>query len=302
MRRCAGGAPMRLIARLELALALFTVFAAGLGAQSKHTPSLEESLELKTLSGARISPDGRFIAYRVRETDWKENAYLRQIWLVRVATGESIQLTRGKKSSDAPEWSPNGQWLAFITEREPNAILPEEQKDVKKEDKTDEKKEEKKGAGSGDGKPAARQIWLISPQGGEAWQLTQHPTDIGSFHWSKDGKQIAFTAAAAESKAEKDRKEKFSDYEVVEQDFKQNQLWTVDVAAAEVKFLPQKARQITRDSSLNVSGFSWSPDSNRIAFSATHSPLLAFAGDEDIYLVDLAHDNAVQPIVTLEGP
>jgi len=287
---------------MELALALFTLFAAGLAAQTKHSPSLEESLELKTLSGARISPDGRFIAYRVRETDWKENAYLRQIWLVRVATGESIQLTRGKKSSDAPEWSPNGQWLAFITEREPNAILPEEQKDVKKEDKTDEKKEEKKGAGSGDGKPAARQIWLISPQGGEAWQLTQHPTDIGSFHWSKDGKQIAFTAAAAESKAEKDRKEKFSDYEVVEQDFKQNQLWTVDVAAAEVKFLPQKARQITRDSSLNVSGFSWSPDSNRIAFSATHSPLLAFAGDEDIYLVDLAHDNAVQPIVTLEGP
>ena len=293
---------MKLVTRMELALALFTLFAAGLAAQTKHSPSLEESLELKTLSGARISPDGRFIAYRVRETDWKENAYLRQIWLVRVATGESIQLTRGKKSSDAPEWSPNGQWLAFITEREPNAILPEEQKDVKKEDKTDEKKEEKKGAGSGDGKPAARQIWLISPQGGEAWQLTQHPTDIGSFHWSKDGKQIAFTAAAAESKAEKDRKEKFSDYEVVEQDFKQNQLWTVDVAAAEVKFLPQKARQITRDSSLNVSGFSWSPDSNRIAFSATHSPLLAFAGDEDIYLVDLAHDNAVQPIVTLEGP
>jgi len=289
---------VKMVARMALALALITAFAAGLGAQSKHTPSLEESLGLKTLSGGRISPDGRFIAYRVRETDWKDNAYVRQIWLVRVATGESLQLTRGSKSSDAPEWSPDGRWLAFVTEREPNAILPEEPKDAKKEEKTDEKKD----AGSASGKPAARQIWLISPEGGEAWQLTEHPTDVGSFHWSKDGKQIAYTAVAAESQADKDRKEKFSDYEVFEQDFKQQQLWTVDVASAEANFLPVKARQITRDSSLNVTGFAWSPDSTRIAFSATHSPLLAFSGDEDVYLVDLAHDNAVHPIVMLEGP
>jgi dipeptidyl aminopeptidase/acylaminoacyl peptidase len=293
---------VRFFARIVLTLALIAAFAAGLTAQSKHTPALEESLSLKSLSGGKISPDGRFIAYRVRETDWKDNSYVRQIWLARVSTGETLQLTRGKKSSDAPEWSPDGRWLAFVTERETSAILPEEHKDEKKEEKTQEKSEEKKDAGSSSGKPAARQIWLISPEGGEAWQLTQHPTDVGAFHWSKDGKQIAFTAAPAESKADKDRKEKFSDFEVFEQDFTQNQLWTVDVAAARANFLPVKARQITRDSSLNVTAFAWSPDSSRIAFAATHSPLLAFSGDEDIYLVDLARDNAVHPIVTLEGP
>jgi dipeptidyl aminopeptidase/acylaminoacyl peptidase len=266
-------------------------------AQGKHTPTLEESLQLNTLGGARISPDGRFIAYRVRETDWKENAYVRQIWLVNVATGASFQLTRGKKSSDAPEWSPDGRWLAFITERESSAILPASAsaKEAKKEEKKEEKKE-------GEGKPAARQIWLISPEGGEAWQLTEHPSDVGGFHWSKDGKQISFTSAAEESQAEKDRKDKYSDYEVFEEDFKQSQLWLADVAAAEASRTPVKARQVTRDATLNVRAFSWSPDSTRIAFSATHNPMLAFSGDEDVYLVELTHDNAVHKIVALDGP
>jgi dipeptidyl aminopeptidase/acylaminoacyl peptidase len=273
------------------------LFAGQLRAQGKHTPSLEESLQLKTLAGARISPDGRFLAYRVRETDWKENAYIRQIWLVNVANGNSIQLTRGKKSSDAAEWAPDGKWLAFITERESSAILPASaaEKEAKKEEKRDEKKPD-------EAKPAARQIWVISPEGGEAWQLTQHEADIAAFHWSKDGKQIAFTAATPESKADKDRKEKFSDYEVFEHDFKQNQLWVVDVAAAEVNFRPGNARPITRDPALTIGSFSWSPDSTRIAFSATPNPMLAFSGEEDIYLADLAHESAVHKIVALEGP
>src|SRR6267378_3601117 len=290
--------------RWSLMIALACFFSDALIAQTKHTPSLEESLSLKTIGGARISPDGRFIAYSVRETDWKENSYVRQIWLANVTTGASFQLTRGKKSSDAPEWSPDGRWLAFVGEREANAIVPAsaaEKKEGKegKEGKKDEKKDEKK---EGEGKPAARQIWVISPEGGEAWQLTQQETDIGAFHWSKDGKQIAFTAASAESKNEKERKEKYSEYEVFEEDFRQNQLWVVDASEGETQHAPVKARQITHDASLNVNGFAWAPDGKRIAFAATHNPMLAFAGDEDIYLADLARENAVRKIIALDGP
>jgi dipeptidyl aminopeptidase/acylaminoacyl peptidase len=280
----------------RLALALF--FTPALLAQTTHPPTIDESLELKTLTGPCISPDGRFIAYRLRETDWKENAYVRQIWLINVATGASFQLTRGKKSIDSIEWSPDGRWLAFYTEREPASITQPEK--LKREQAQAQKKEE--GKDEKPAKPAARQLWLISPEGGEAWQLTEHETDISSFHWSKNSKQIAFTASSPEPKPDKDRKEKYSDYEVVEQDFQQNQLWVVDVAGAQSHFLPVQARQITHDPALNVDDFSWSPDSDLIAFGATPNPMFASRGQKDIYLADLRHDNAVHKIVALPGP
>ena len=294
------------------ALALLFCSVPSLDAQSKHAPSFTEALSLKSLSGEEISPDGKFIAYRVRETDWKENAYVRQIWIVNTATGEKFQLTRGKKPAGAMEWSPDGRWLAFVTEREASAVVPEEKKsDAGKEESKDEKSSDDKSAGKKDEKkkdsdanekPAAEQIWLISPLGGEAWQLTRHPASIGGFHWSKDSTQIAFTSSPAESKAEKDRKEKFSEYEVFEEDYRQSQLWSVDVSAAGRDSLPVKATQLTRDTKLNVGGFNWSPDAHLIAFSATKNPFLAFSGDEDIYLLDLAHENQVHLAVALFGP
>jgi dipeptidyl aminopeptidase/acylaminoacyl peptidase len=300
----------------KLALFLFSLsLASTTFAQAKHTPTIDEQLSLKGVSGAAISPDGRYIAYRIRETDWDGNQFVRQLWLANVATGTSFQLTRGKKPIEAFRWSPDGKWLAFTTEREQTAIVPPEKekkddaagkKDEKKDsDESDkEKDKDKKDAKSGDkgGKPAGHQIWLISPEGGEAWQLTRHETDVQDFDWSKDGNQIAFTAAAIETKADKDRKEKYSDYEVFEEDYKQSQIWTVDVTAAQSNFLPAKARQITKDEKVNVTSFAWSPDSTLIAYSVTANPFLAFRGDEDIYIADLAHDNAVHKVVALDGP
>src|ERR1700746_2943037 len=95
-----GGASLRKVHISLCVLALLSGVAGTLRAQqAKHTPTLTESLSLKAVNGEQISPDGKFIAYRVRETDWKENAYVRQIWVLNVATGESFQLTRGKKSA-----------------------------------------------------------------------------------------------------------------------------------------------------------------------------------------------------------
>jgi dipeptidyl aminopeptidase/acylaminoacyl peptidase len=288
--------------KMQLFLFLFMlVIPTALDAQEKRTPTLTGALSLKLVNSPKISPDARFVVYRLRETNWKDNEFVSQIWLVNTYTGASFQLTRGKKSAGSAEWSPDGHLLAFVTEREPSSVEPKPAEKPSAEKKEESKDAKKEDAG-GDGKLAARQIWLISPGGGEAWQLTKSETDVGDFHWSKDGRSIAFAANPPETKASKDRKQKFSDYEVIEKDYRQDQLWLVDVAAALPNALPIAAKQLTSDLTLNINSFTWSPDSTRIAFSATHNPLLAFGVEEDIYLLDLMPGSNPSKIVALAGP
>lgn len=76
-----------------------------------------------------------------------------QLWLAKVATGRNTALTHAKESADNAQWSPDGRWRAFLTERDSGAVAPL----VEKSDKP-----------AADPKPAARQLWLVALSGGEA--------------------------------------------------------------------------------------------------------------------------------------
>lgn len=250
-------------------------------AHPAHAPTFVQSLDLHGPEAPRLSPDGRWVVYGVRSTDWKDNAYVSQLWLADAATGERFQLTQGAKSATAPEWSPDGSRIAFLAERPADASTeaappPPDAKAPPK--------------------PAARQIWIISPHGGEAWQLTHHETDVDAFHWSPDGEWIAFTASARESAASKARTKKYSKYVVFEHDYRQTQLWAI-APRPEAKGVP-----FVQDPKLNVGGFAWSPDGRRIAFSATRDPALADGGSAQIYLITAARNAAPERVTAMAGP
>src|SRR3954465_14981341 len=80
-------------------------------------PTVDQILSLKRAASPEISPDGRSVAYTVRETNWDDNAYETEIWLADVATGTNRQLTNANKSSQSPAWAPDGSKLAFISDR-----------------------------------------------------------------------------------------------------------------------------------------------------------------------------------------
>jgi dipeptidyl aminopeptidase/acylaminoacyl peptidase len=235
---------------------------------SRHVPTVDELLTIKSVSGAQISPDGKWVAYTVSTGDFKQDAFVTQIWLVEVGStvgNRNVQLTRGEKSSTNPKWSPDGEWLAFTSNR--------------LEDKN--------------------QIFVISPAGGEAVQLTRSETPINNFAWSEDGRSIAYTATEPVPQTSKDRKDYLGDYEVVRKDYNYAHLWTLDVG--EALNTPVVGRQRTKKKDFSVDAFSWSRDGLKIAFSATINPDLIQGVTSDIYLLNLA-DDTVTKLVSQPGP
>jgi Tol biopolymer transport system component len=88
------------------------------GIQSNpRVPTIDDLLTLKIVGATQISPDGKWVAYTVTQGDLKQDAYVTHIWLVEIASQRNIQLTRGDKSASNPRWSPNGEWLAFLSNR-----------------------------------------------------------------------------------------------------------------------------------------------------------------------------------------
>jgi dipeptidyl aminopeptidase/acylaminoacyl peptidase len=242
--------------RLATCLLAFASLALG------RVPTIDDLLNLKNIGGAAISPDGKYVAYTVTETDFEQDSYVTQVHVVDVATGRSWQLTRGKKSAGQPRWSPDGRWLAFTSNREADK----------------------------------NQIFAIRPDGGEAIRLTKAETAVGGFDWSPDNRTIAFTAP---EKRSEDRKKYFGDFEVVRRDYAFAHLWTIDVEDA--MKAPAAGTQQTKGTDYVVGSFDWSPDSTKIAFSATINPDLIQGETSDIYVLTLA-DRSVRKIVDQTGP
>jgi len=242
-----------------------------------RTPTIDQSLEMRTVSSPRISPDGRHVVYEQSRTDWDANAFETDLWLADTTTGESHQLSAAAKSSGDAEWSPDGKWIAFLSNR-PAPMS---------------------------GSPAdKRQLYVMPVNGGEAQQVTKMENGVDGFDWAPDSKRIAISAAAPETKAMKDRKDTFGDYHVIHADYEMTHLWLVDVPRADAAGrtpTPAEPKLLTQGDSFSVNSFEFSPDGTRIAFSAQRDPDLISGFSEDIYTVTVA-DGAVKKLVDTPGP
>jgi dipeptidyl aminopeptidase/acylaminoacyl peptidase len=274
------------------ALSFFNVPAAvgqTVAGASASVPTIDQALEFATASGAALSPDGQRVVYEVSRTNWKDNAFERDLWISDRA-GNTHLLTAQVKSSSGARWSPNGKWVAFASDR-PGQVA---------ETKAD-----------------TRQIYVIDPMGGEARQVTKLEDGVDGYEWGPDSKTIAFTTKDPQSKAQKDRVERYGEYTVIDGDERMTHLWTVDVTAAPVTapakdkkpssdavvppFGVPEAHRLTEGDGFSVDGFSWSPDGTKIAFDASKDGELKNGGTSTVYVISIG-DKKVTKLVTTPGP
>ena len=249
----------------RLALVLALVLPSISAAQGKRVPTIDDLLNLKSVGGIAISPNGTMVAYTVNETDWKSDQFVANLWLVKSDGSDNRQLTRGNKNIGTLRWSPDGNWITFLSNRQ------------------------------GD----TNQVFAIRPDGGEAVQLTKSSSGgVNGYNWSPDGRTIAYVAGDPAS-ISRTRRSTLADYEVVRRDYQHSHLFTIDVAAALRD--SATATQITRGSDFTVNAFNWSPDSRRIAFAGQKNPDLINGNTSDVYVVDVA-SKAVKKIVEQQGP
>jgi dipeptidyl aminopeptidase/acylaminoacyl peptidase len=183
------------------ALAVFLSCAARPSAA--QVPTIDELIGLKSPGEVSLSPDGRALAHVVTETNWEDDRYEREIWLAREGE-EPFPFTGAERSSFSPKWSPDGETLAFLSDR--------------------------------NGK---NQLYRMPAGGGEAEKLTETVDGVSAFEWSPDGTWIAISAVDPKGEAIENRERDFGEFSWEDEDHRMTHLWKLDLASRELSRLTE---------------------------------------------------------------
>jgi len=219
---------------------------AALG-QEKRVLKPEDVIDIRAVSDVQITADGQSVAFVVTEpADPAKPQKPRNsnIWVVPADGSHPARaFAVGTKSDTAPRWSPDGRYLAFLSNR---------------------------GEPVGEEKEATNQIYLMATAGGEAEQLTKLKGNVQDLRWSRDGKMLAFTVLDPATDAEQKKHQDGYDENFVDHNYRFARLWVVTLA-------DRRAEQVTKEG-LNISAFDWSPDGSEFAVRASATPR-----NDDVY-------------------
>jgi len=232
--------------RISILLPAFTLTLIGAAAAQKSGLQSADLLKLRSVGEVKLSPDGSRIAYTVINNDGDARPYS-QLWLMTVADGTSIKLSSGKEGSSNPEWSPDGQWIAY-----------------------DGKLGDKSGliVARADGSNAK----FLAPL---RWTNSPLPSTGKSIAWSPDGKRIAFVTSVPGPETQNatgdpvvitrylykpDDSEGFTRFN----DNRRVHIFVADVASAQVK-------QLTTGNHYEHS-IDWSPNGDELVFISNREP------------------------------
>jgi len=139
--------------KLQLLVPALLMVTAGSAAAKGLT--VDDMLAMQRVSDPAVSPDGRWVAFSVRETDVEANRGRMDVWLASVDGATVRRLTTHPESDSDARWSPDGKWVYFLSSR-----------------------------------GGSSQVWRIAVGGGEAEQVTKLPIDLNGYKLFPDGKRM----------------------------------------------------------------------------------------------------------------
>ena len=271
------------VIRVVVVLAAAGAIAPAAVAQTAQRPmTFLDVQQLRSVSGASVSPDGRRVLYTLSVPDWKEARRTTDIYLVSVDGGVATtrQLTFTKdKNETSPKWGPDGSFLVFSSNRDGTGATATDQLYLMRPDGGEARKLTDAKDGIGDyqftkdgrwlvyaaGKPEDRQLWALPVAGidtAASKPVTKHATPIRTWLLSPTSAALYFTAPDTVDKDNRTRVEKKFTVSIRNEPRPADQLWVLDLGSL-------KETRLTSDSSYSVEGVTISRDGAWVGFQGT---------------------------------
>jgi dipeptidyl aminopeptidase/acylaminoacyl peptidase len=223
---------------------------------------LEDLVTRKDVQEVRISPDGRWVAYVVKQGSLKTDGYHYSLYVAGTRVGNApVRLLESVSAWSNVRWSPDGRWISYLSS-----------------------------------KGGSVQLWRINSKGGKETRLFHHApgrtnydidyaphgggdqqAGVFAYEWSPSGRRIAFTTAtplmpAARARMEAagvvydDERMTFTDLVTRNWVRHPTELWAYDVRSG------HKSQLWKVDG--DIPALAWSPDESRIAVTYSAPPRL----------------------------
>lgn len=86
--------------------------------EKKQGIQTEDLYELKSVTDPQLSSNGKDVVYTQTHMDREKNEYVSNLYYVNVEEKQPVQWTFGNHRTNSPRWSPDGNKLAFVSNRD----------------------------------------------------------------------------------------------------------------------------------------------------------------------------------------